>query len=73
MINSTYGWLLHFNPYTQLWNMFHKEDLNAYWGTGKFKHPFVRSKDVKTLEKILLETKGLDENIVELLKELEKN
>jgi hypothetical protein len=71
MINGTYGWLLHYNPYTQLWNMFHRDDIEAYWGGKEFKHPLIKSKNSKTLEDILMKTKGLEEEIIKLLKELE--
>ena len=73
MIKSTYDWLFHYNPYNNLWNMFHKEDTVAYWNNSDFKHPFIRSKDLRTLEAILTETNGLEDKIIEKIKDLEKS
>jgi len=44
-----YNWLFHFNPYTQLWSIVHREDYKAYWSGGETKYPVVKSKDIKTL------------------------
>lgn len=67
MIKSTYDWLLHFNPYTQMWNLFHKEDTVAYWNGDDFKHPHIKSSHLDTLKKILDETSGLEDKIIEYL------
>ncbi len=67
MIKSTYDWLLHFNPYTQMWNLFHKEDTVAYWNGDDFKHPHIKSAHLDTLKNILDETSGLEDKIIEYL------
>lgn len=67
MIKSTYDWLLHFNPYTQMWNLFHKEDTVAYWNGDAFKHPHIKSHNLDTLKSILEETSGLEDKIIEYI------
>jgi hypothetical protein len=67
MIKSTYDWLLHFNPYTQMWNLFHKEDTVAYWNGDEFKHPHIKSHNLDTLKSILEETSGLEDKIIEYI------
>ena len=69
MIKSTYDWLFHYNPYSQLWNMFHREDTVAYWNGEEFKHPHNKSSSLDTLKHILDKTNGLEDKIIEYLKE----
>ncbi len=67
VIKSTYDWLFHYNSYSQLWNMFHREDTVAYWNGEEMKHPHIKSGKLETLEHILNVTNGVEENVIDYL------
>jgi hypothetical protein len=49
--------------------MFHREDTVAYWNGEEFKHPHIKSSSLDTLKHILDETNGLEDKIIEYLKQ----
>jgi len=56
--NGFYNWIFHFNPFTQVWSIIHREDYNAYWSAGKTKYPLVKSKDIDTLIYLVNSSEG---------------
>ena len=57
-----YGWMFNFNPYTQEWAAFKKEDYSEYWNNNSSKN-IIKSNSFKTLLEILHKTKGDISNI----------
>ena len=47
------NWLLHYNPYMELWFAFHREDYHAYWNGLTPTYPILKSKTVQTLEHMI--------------------
>jgi len=62
-----YNWIFHFNPYTQLWSIIHREDYTAYWSGGETKYPVVKSKDLKTLIYVVNTSEGDPSFIEEII------
>jgi hypothetical protein len=48
-----YNWLFHYNPYTEEWNAFHRDDAIAYWNNTKKIHPVYAAPEFHLLIEIL--------------------
>jgi len=51
--NRLYSWLFHYNPHTKQWNVFNREDANAYWNNSEKIHPVYSAPEFHTLIEIL--------------------
>jgi predicted RecB family nuclease len=64
-----YGWVFHFNPYTQLWNTVRREDyFLLFSGVDKSSDKVLKSSQVNTLVELINKTKGEPERIEAFLK-----
>lgn len=66
-MNSLYDWLFHYNPYTNSWVAFKKEDYINYFN-GNHEN-VIKSKSQKTLEEIITSNDG---NLVKIKKFIDK-
>ena len=44
-----YDYLFHYNPHTELWSAFKREDKEAYFNGEKPRTEILKAKDIKTL------------------------
>jgi hypothetical protein len=70
--SDLYNWLFHYNPHTEVWNGFHREDYNAYWNGKEPKYAILRSKDIDIIKEIINKTGGEKERLNELTRRVEK-
>ena len=71
---NLYGWVLAFNPYTELWNAARREDYTLlYTATSKKSDKILRSKDVQTLIELIIKTNGESVKINKLVKNQPKH
>lgn len=49
--SKLYDYILHFNPYEQLWYAYRREQANEFWNDNDRKEngKFLKAKDIKTL------------------------
>lgn len=66
-MDTLYGWLFHYNPYTESWAAFRREDMQDYFN-GDYSN-VIRSKNQKTLEGLITYHEG---NIKKIKKFMDK-
>ena len=52
-LERLYNWLFHYNPHTEKWTAFHRDDHSAYWNKTEKTHPTFVAKEFSELIKIL--------------------
>ena len=47
--NPLYDYLFHYNPHTELWSAFKREDKESYFNGEKPRTEILKAKDIRTL------------------------
>ena len=72
MNEELYNWVFHYNAYTRVWSGFNREDYHAYWNGTEPKYAILRSSDIKTIQEIIIKTKGDKTKLNELTRRVGK-
>lgn len=70
--SELYNWMFHYNPHTEIWNAFNREDYFAYWNGTEPKYAILRAKDISIIHDIIRKTGGEKEKLDELTRRTEK-
>jgi hypothetical protein len=70
--SELYQWLFHYNPHTETWNAFNREDHFAYWNGLEPKYAILRAKDISIIQEIIKKTDGEKDRLNELTRRVEE-
>jgi hypothetical protein len=57
-MEELHNWLFHYNPFTQSWSAFKREQMNDYFNGKLISKDLLRSKSQKTLEELIVSHEG---------------
>jgi len=72
MNDELYNWIFHYNTYNNVWSAFNREDYHAYWNGEEPKYAILKAKDIKTIQEIIIKTKGDKTKLNELTQRVGK-